>query len=229
MLKGPFIEAETNQISLPELDRRSFELFIDWLYRGTIPPIPTNDKAWDNTLEVELMEAVGLLETELVYFHLYSLADRFCLPRLKNDAVTAIISFHKATETGFHPKLIECAYSNTSDTSKLRLYLVQATASNLSGFESGQSESQLAALRAYSQSSQEVVEFLNDLIEIMVDRIEKFAIPHPHTKSFCDYHDEILHDSCCSAVRQGENDGNLVVLPKAVQIPATNALYKRLY
>lgn len=84
MLKGPFIEAETNQISLAEEDPRSFELFIDWLYRGTIPPIPTNLKVWDKTLGVELREAVGILETELVYFHLYSLlADMFCLPRLK--------------------------------------------------------------------------------------------------------------------------------------------------
>ena len=123
---GQFAESRTGVLSLPEETAASFELFVDWLYAGHIPQIPTKD-VWKD-ISIHEMKTAGLLETESVYHKVYYMADKWCIPDLKNKTVDCIRQFHDVTTTTVHPHLVEQGYANTPINSTLRRYLMQAAA-----------------------------------------------------------------------------------------------------
>ena len=75
---GEFKEAQENELSLPEDDIESFDLFVKWLYGATLKKISSN--------------------TDLpVYLNLYVLADKLCLEHLQNETMDLILRFYRTT------------------------------------------------------------------------------------------------------------------------------------
>ena len=123
-LDGSFREAQEMAIDLPDDDPEAFLLFVDWLYSGRMPVIPSEPKWYK--LGTENHISAGLVEAEQAYHTLYYMAEKWCLENLRDKIIDRIRKFHDETKTAIHPDLIIAGYRNTSEISVLREYLCRA-------------------------------------------------------------------------------------------------------
>jgi len=129
-LDGSFRQAQELVIDLPEDDSKAFSLFVDWLYSGRMPVIPTEQKWYK--LGIENHISAGLVEAEQNYHTLYYMAEKWCLENLRDKIIDRIRKFHDETKTTIHPDLIIAGYRNTPESSILREYLCRTLAYELS-------------------------------------------------------------------------------------------------
>ena len=178
-------------LSLPEEDASSFELFVDWVYVGSIPPIPVK-KAW-NYISVDEMKVAGLFDTESAYHKVYYLADMWCIPNLKNQALDCIRAFHTRTVTLVHPELVEQGYANTAKGSLLRSYLMRAAA-----FSTADLHNDEEYFREFvDQPTSNVVELMADIMGVLKE--DYGAAKDPDSRHGCDYHEPVVDGKkCCS-------------------------------
>jgi hypothetical protein len=110
---GSFKEGE-GVIYLPDDSPGPFSIFIDWLYRSTIPPGHTEE--YFNNL-----------------FKLYIFASKLCLNELADGAIDRIRDMvHKYDNNAdITPALVDFVYSKTSTESPLRTYCIHGLAFNL--------------------------------------------------------------------------------------------------
>ena len=104
-----FKEATARTVSLPEDDIESFERFVQWLYSGVYALSVFKTREMADKRYLQLAE-------------LYILADKFQVPKLKNDIIDKVNTTHKA----YLPPLsaISHVYKNTPTSSPLRKMLV---------------------------------------------------------------------------------------------------------
>ena len=125
-LLGEFSEAQSSTIKLPEDEPKAFQLFIDWIYCGTFPPIPFR-KEWVRQ-SVHTMKKSGQLGAEGQYHRLYYMAEKWFMHSLANQAIDVIRNFHNGTKTTIHPEFVVMGYHNTCEKSPLRQYLMKSVA-----------------------------------------------------------------------------------------------------
>lgn len=106
-LKGDFAEASTNAISLPEVEPRVFEVFVQWLYLG----IFHREKASRHSVSrhSQLAEA-------------WILGDRLGCAAFQDFAMLKLTSYHKRYV--INQSFVTLAYRNSPSGSKLRRCLV---------------------------------------------------------------------------------------------------------
>lgn len=105
---GNFLEGITSELKLPEDDAKAFDVFVHWLYRGSLPQSP------------DMQENSG---DPFRYLLVYSMAEKWFLPRLQ-DAVCDQIrmwTLLKCPSSAFFNNL----YDITSSGCKLRQYFVK--------------------------------------------------------------------------------------------------------
>lgn len=108
MLKGGFIEAETQVAKLPEDDVTAFELLIEWVYTGKATPINLPE------------------EREQGLIKLYGLSEKYCLHDLSDYTMTLIVSNYRRVPTTPSYNAIALAYSCTHSASLLRKFMIRA-------------------------------------------------------------------------------------------------------
>ena len=108
-LTGNFKEAQENSLALPEENSNAFALFVNWVYRSTVP-VKNTSGAEDN----------------VALYNLYIFAEKICLPGLANKAMNAIRELHNRlpVDALWHSDLVVNVYNNTEKGSALRRYCV---------------------------------------------------------------------------------------------------------
>lgn len=99
-------EAEVKEMALPKDNVESFELFIGWLYGGSLISIPSEDEL-------------------LAYVDLVSLARKLCLERLQNETMDHILIFYRTSSRKVDAHTIRSVYENTSAGDRLRVLTIR--------------------------------------------------------------------------------------------------------
>ncbi|MCJ1244935.1 hypothetical protein MMC30_002136 [Trapelia coarctata] len=131
-LKGKPMDAQKPKIDLPEIDPNAFSLFVKWLYTGSVPAIPYQEKWGAASFDGQIV--MGIVDSEINYHKLYYMAEKFCIYALTDTSVDCIREFHDATRTSVHPKLVLTGYQNTRHGSPLRTYLCRCVAFSLQAY-----------------------------------------------------------------------------------------------
>lgn len=107
-----------------ELNRHIFEFFVHWLYHQRLPN--ENDSLHPYNTWAD-KEAGGIKQTESL-IRLYVLSDKYNVPKLKNDAITALFSHIEHDTATVLPLLqdVRFAFDNLPDGNPLCRYLVDA-------------------------------------------------------------------------------------------------------
>ena len=103
--EGNFMEAQQNELFLPEDDSKSFDLFVGWLYGGTLKKISSN---------AELP----------AYFALVVLASKLCLEHLRNETMDHILRFHRTNPVFVDYQSLRMIDDNSSSDDCFYVYLL---------------------------------------------------------------------------------------------------------
>lgn len=105
---GNFQEGITGELKLPEDDAKAFDIFVHWLYSGSLP------------IYQSLREQLG---EPFCWLLVYSMGEKWFIPRLQDmvcDHVRASMFFKCPSRT-----FLNCLYDVTSSGCKLRQYFVK--------------------------------------------------------------------------------------------------------
>ena len=91
---GDFKEAKQKELSLPEDNAESFELFVTWLYGTQLKKISSNNDL-------------------AAYFGLAVLANKLCLEYLQNQVTDYIVRFYRTNPRSVGYQYIRYVYQNT--------------------------------------------------------------------------------------------------------------------
>ena len=106
-LLGPFKEAESTILELPEEDPCAFELFINYLFFDSVPDITILEQHTFITFQqMEASEDTCMIAHEAPWHRLVQMANKFLLDDLRLCALTCIRDYHHATRTVCHPRLL---------------------------------------------------------------------------------------------------------------------------
>jgi len=187
LLNGSFSESKAGKIVLTDdmEDLPTFALFLHWLYSGSVPAIPIKD-SWDD-FSIDNLESCGVIAAETPHHHLYYLADRWCIPLLKNLTIDRIRRFHNATDSYVHPKLIIDGYANTPEGSSLRRYLSNIAAYSCSA-DSDEYNMVYTLAKTIRAESQEI---WVDIMGVVRDNYIKGGMEDPDSVNKANFHDPI--------------------------------------
>ena len=103
-LTGPFKEAGSGILELPEEDPPAFELFINYLSFDSVPDIVSLGQHMHVTFQQ--MEHTGMLEHEKPWHKLLQMTNKFLLDDLRFPTLVCIRDYHHATKTVCHRLLL---------------------------------------------------------------------------------------------------------------------------
>ena len=202
---GQFAESEQKSIQLPDIDPAEFELFVDWLYRGTLEPIRPNGmdaSVFGNTCKTEADEKIrfkieeGLEREEWPYHRLYYMAERWCLDELKNLAMDQIRSFHYESEILLGFEFFQPAYENTREGSPMRKYITTYAMHLI--FEEENSSDEIVK-EFFSSLSFQTEDSARDLLrDVFIGLRQRFNSPEDPDDAAerCKYHDHADGKRC---------------------------------
>ena len=98
---GNFKEAAAEEMALPEDNVVSFELFVGWLYGGSVISIPSDDEF-------------------PAYVDLVILSQKLCLEQLQNETTDRILMLYRTSSRKLTADAIRSVYENTSAGDPLR-------------------------------------------------------------------------------------------------------------
>ncbi|KAI9640785.1 hypothetical protein NHQ30_010625 [Ciborinia camelliae] len=106
-----FKESHDSVIDMPEDDPKVFELFVHWLYRGTIAEVKSRES-----------------EDIITLFDLYIFAEKLCINELANKTMDALQNMGKESDQliGISVDLAAKICGNTSLTSPLRKFCLHS-------------------------------------------------------------------------------------------------------
>ena len=107
--EGDFKEAQQKELSLPEDNAESFELFVTWLYGTHLKKISSSDEL-------------------PAYFGLAVLANKLCLEYLQNQAADHILRFCRTNPRSVDYQYLRYTYQNTCPVDLVRDLLVTLAA-----------------------------------------------------------------------------------------------------
>ena len=105
-------------------DPAAFKLVLHWLYKGFVPPVTRKDAM--RKLPLKDMEDKGVLLLLATYHRLYYMAEKWCSESLRDAVLYQIRVFHSTTAITVHLKQIIEGFMNSSESSPLRQYLLEA-------------------------------------------------------------------------------------------------------
>ena len=105
MFNGAWKQPGQTSVTLPEDSPPEFGLLLGWIYQSSVRPL---------TVEP------GRIQCSYNEFKFYALADKYCLPELKNDIMDMLISYFDKSSQLPAPSMILSVYANMPDGSPLR-------------------------------------------------------------------------------------------------------------
>ncbi|KAI9720199.1 MAG: hypothetical protein M1812_003017 [Candelaria pacifica] len=172
-------EGQPKPIFLLEDDADAFELFVTWLYRGTVSPARKFDDQ-SNTFKLVAR-----------YLRLYMFADTIGVRELKNIVLDRIQECCLLNNTVPGKQDVKRIYGSTLEGSLLRRFTIKSVAWKLQQFGEwfDHKPSMTEAIREYP-------DFAMDLISLLQSRE---LIPDPRRPSECEYHDHAVGELCSSS------------------------------
>lgn len=164
MFNGGFEEAANKSAGLPEDDPESFDSFSRWLYR---------DKLDEMDLSAPKTDSGPLWDR----IKLYCFAEKYCIDSLADIAMDTIIPAY--SDENFTPSAHSMClvYDNTSEGSRLRLYMARSFAYRLVCLHVDVPRELLERLASIS-------DFPRDVFSILL----KGTPIHPNNLARCNYH-----------------------------------------
>lgn len=174
--RGPFL------IYLADYDPIVFELFVNWLYRKTLP-------ALDEHSEVRAKEQVGH------YITLYLMAESWSIAPLKNLIIDTIKARQTCNNGWFPTDLIKRIYAATPKGSPFRRYIVDYFLFKTSTSVWGEAELAKALKKQVDAGN---VEFLLECYEglFLMAYKSKMRNRDPGRRGRCFYHEHGVGVSC---------------------------------
>jgi hypothetical protein len=171
--KGQFLEAQERAVHLKDDadSPEAFELFINWLYRDTLPPLGSSKEGFYSSLDAVRKAAIDASIDH--HFHLYYMAERWCLDDLKRKTLEFLrTSCHQYSFDVTFQTVLK-AYSQTSPSSPIRKWLTAHIVHRvMRSYNNGLSE--------FSDSSIPP-DIFTDVLK-MVKKVFKTSLPAPHSK-----------------------------------------------
>lgn len=119
MFRGGFKEAEEGIAYLPEDKPVAVELLVEWLYRGYLSALSTDDNM-DRQAVRSLTRSTVKKWTEVFCF-----AEKYCIDTLMDHSLTLIKSTHKKQRMYYSCVMMAYGYDSTHEGSRLRLYILR--------------------------------------------------------------------------------------------------------
>ncbi|KAI9792222.1 MAG: hypothetical protein M1835_008014 [Candelina submexicana] len=161
-------------VFLPEddADADAFELFVTWLYRGTVSPVR---KSEDQSAAFKLVAR---------YLRLYIFADTIRISELKNTAMDRILESYQLNNTVPGRQDVKRIYGSTPAGSALRRFASRAVSWKLQRFGEWFDNKPSMA-----ETIGELPEFAMDLITLLQSRE---LIPDPRKSNKSEFHDHAV-------------------------------------
>ena len=167
--------AEDSQIvHLPEQYPDTWDLFVNWLYRGSLKDIcvENEDMAKDQAI---------------LYILLYTSAEKWAIPALQNKIMDKLHAWTTSIWYWFSDCWTRLVYEATPRDSPLRCYLVDSVLAQSSlweaDYENGGRTAQLKSQLDFGNQ-----EFVLECFEALMQLTPKAKLRAPDRKSACTYH-----------------------------------------
>ncbi len=170
--EGKFKEGHEGMMYLPKDDPAAFEIFVNWLYRGSIDKLPTSDDLL--LVDKALKRIVGL----------YILADKLCINPLKNAAMNSLQQGSLANNSVLYLSYT-LIYESTVAGSPLRRFAAKLAVWDLQGAWDRD-------LFVYVKEGANP-DIARDIIELFREHIR---LPDPRRPSKCEYHEHAKGETC---------------------------------
>ena len=176
--------AEDSQIMhLPNQRSESWDLFVNWLYRGSLKDIS--------------VEKGDVAENQArQYISLYIRAERWAIPTLQNKIMDKLHAWTTPSCYWFASYSILHVYEQTPKGSPLRSYLVDSFLAKSSWLEANTENGGWAA-RLKSQLDYGNQGFVLECMEALMQLTPKLKLRAPDRKSACTYHKHEDGKKCC--------------------------------
>ena len=173
------LNEDSQTMYLPQERPYIWDLFVNWLYRGSLKDICMDNK--------------DIAKTHLKqYITLYTQAERWAIPALQNKAIDKL----RAINWSFFPRsLIRQVYKDTLGDSPLRAYVVDNFLS-LNSLLDAECEDGRPADRLKPQLDYGNHEFVLECYEALIQLTPKSKLRNPHRKRGCNYHKHEDEEEC---------------------------------
>jgi hypothetical protein len=176
-------ESKQRSIHLKDDDADTFELYLHWLYRGTLPVRINEPGLVGNSEYLQMAKA-------------YVLGDKLQDGDFKDVIIDAIIDKCKSIASDGHKwspvgPVLRCIYDNTPTSSKARRLLVDIYVHNGSG----------DWLSDWVKQDDIPKDFLLDIAMAFLNKKEKNEESPTHKSSTCAYHQHGLEETLCYKAR----------------------------
>ena len=190
---GDFKEAQQKELSLPEDDAESFELFVTWLYGTHLKKISSNDEL-------------------PAYFNLAILANKLCLEYLQNQAKDHILRFHRTNPRSVGYQYLRYVYQNTSSTDEARAVPVTLAAWIVVASQTAELTGEYRDL--IREGGDLAVDFMDQLLSCFAkSKVHRKSIGtlDPRKRSNCSLHTHISTPTCVKVHKEDNPFWNDVV------------------
>ena len=185
MLSREWKETSEGIVRLPELDVRSWALYLRWVYTGKVRVPEDEDK--DGPQIIDMKDGIRL----------WGAADQYEIPLLHNQVMNELVLRDGILGMLPNEDEMELAWNLSGQGSTLQRFLLDVWVSGLGG--------QVSFLQKYLHAYPEA--FIDDFWAELDGLDQDFLSHdrrHPRYRGRCHYH--VHHDSCpeCKGVREGE-------------------------
>ena len=167
---------DSQSVHLPQELSGSWDLFVNWLYRGNLKDICVENK------DVATNQVI-------LYIYLYTSAENWAIPALQNKIMDKLSAWTTSSWECIPDivTVIRHFYKHTVKGSPLRSYLVDSFLAESSGWEVN-CENDGGAVRLKSQLDYGNQEFALECFEALIHLTPRSKLRAPDTKIACTYH-----------------------------------------
>ena len=177
MFDNGFLESTRLAEYLPEDDPNAFEVFIGWLYRGTVNTTPSPERF------------ISVLLTKLFFF-----AEKYGIVPLMDNAMDLIVDNQRGRSVSFLPSHYKWVYEKTRQASKIRLYVAH-TCAYLILTTNTDSTSGLWSNENLQKVLSSTFDLLHDVLALMRQK-NGIEVPHPRDMPPCTFHQHADNEKC---------------------------------
>ncbi|KAI9877669.1 MAG: hypothetical protein M1830_002338 [Pleopsidium flavum] len=181
---GEFKEGKTGELRLPEDRVSAFDMFVNWLYRGSLPP---------SRVYGVLDGVYGGDDSALDDLSLYAMAEKWFIPTLQ-DALCDQLRTRYIGGACPLPYFFENLYSETSPSCKLRQYFVK----KFVVYASSAQKDPVRVNKTLEQNADFAIDVAKETFSNLI--LSGFGLfKNPENLPLCDFHAHPMDKPCQSA------------------------------
>jgi hypothetical protein len=188
MFNGGFSEAGKKSAELPDDDPKAFDSFLQWVYRDQVAKVDlAADLANASTEGGQLCDAIML----------YCFAEKYCIDALADSVMNAILEAFVTTPCAPSAEETTLVYDNTSEGSRLRLYIARCFTYQLHvDYTATYTASELDFFAGKPDFCRDVFAVL---LRWQTGSYTLETIPLPTNELWCDYHRHGQDEICVAS------------------------------